>query len=141
MSRTVDLFVDSDQPLDQVAALIGDLVGRPLVCAPDGRRYLFDDGEVVAHLSEHDFVDDEDLPLSEFRYVLSAVVRSVTTIDTSAEIALMRMLNAGLRERNLLPSLLVVDLERPDDEFAPQWRAGSFAPEPCHSEDDGPVPL
>ncbi|HET9060260.1 MAG TPA: hypothetical protein VFN61_10095 [Acidimicrobiales bacterium] len=141
MSRTVDLFVDSDQPLEQVADLIGDLAGQPLVRVPDGPRFVFDDGQVTAQLSEHDFVDDEDLPLSEFRYVLSSVVRGALPIDKSPELLFLRRLNNGLHENSVLPSLLVVDLERPDDDpFAP-WGGGPSFPDPCHPEDDDEPPF
>lgn len=141
MSRTVDLFVDSDQALEQVAAVIGDLAGHRLVKVPDGSRFIFDDGHVTAQLSEHDFVDDEDLPLSEFRYVLSSVVRGAGPVDKSVELAFLRRLNNGLREQTVLPSLLVVDLERPDDDpFAP-WGAGPSFPDLCHPEDDEPLTI
>jgi hypothetical protein len=113
MSRTVDLFVDSDQPLEQVAAQLSELTGYQFVPSPDHCRFLVQDGPVIAYLAEHDFLDDDDLPLSEFRYVLSAAVRG-PSIDDSAEVACLRQVNARLRESACLPSLLVIDLERPD---------------------------
>ena len=82
MSRTVDLFLDSDQPLERHAEL-GDLMGHPLVALPDRTRYVLSEGRVNAFLSEHDFLDDDDLPLSEFRYVLSACVTATASIEES----------------------------------------------------------
>lgn len=114
MSRTVDLFIDSDQPLEQVADHLSELTGRPLVATPDRARFVLQDGPVTAYLAEHDFLDDDDLPLSEFRYVLSAPVRSPGAVDDSAEVACLRQVNADLRTGSDLPSLLVIDLERPD---------------------------
>ena len=114
MSRSVDLFIDSDQALAQVASRLGELTGQPLVASPDPSRFVLRDGPVTAHLAEHDFVDDDDLPLSEFRYVLSASVRSAGSIDDSPEAASLRRVNALWREGAYLPSLLVIDLERPD---------------------------
>ena len=86
MSRTIDLFIDSDQPLEQVAAQLSDLTGHPLVASPDRSRFVFQDGPVTAYLAEHDFLDDDDLPLSEFRYVLSTSVSSPGDIDDGAEV-------------------------------------------------------
>ena len=114
MSRTIDIFIDSDQPLEHVATQLGELTGRQLVASPDRSRFLWQDGTVTAYLAEHDFVDDDDLPLSEFRYVLSVPVRGPGDIDGSVELAALRKVNAVLRQSASLPSLLVIDLERPD---------------------------
>ena len=95
-------------------AELGDLMGHPLVALPDRTRYLLSEGRVNAFLSEHDFLDDDDLPLSEFRYVLSARVTATATIDESPELELFRKINARLATSVGLPSLLVIDLERPD---------------------------
>lgn len=115
MSRTVDLFIDSDQPLAQLAAFLGDLIGRQFVATPDGARYVLRDGSVTAYLTEHDFLDEDELPLSEFRYVLSVVVRATGEIEESEETACLRRINTQLRAVDSCPSLLVIDLERPDD--------------------------
>ncbi len=114
MSRTVDLFIDSDQPIEQVAQRLGELAGTVPLPAPPGTAYLLGDGQVAARLVEHDFVDDEGLPLSEFRYVVSCAVRGPGQLDESAELAFLRALNRRLRQESPWASLLVVDLERPD---------------------------
>jgi len=114
MSRTVDLFLDSDQPLDLVAAELSELIGAPLSPSPDRHRYALQDGGVTVYLSEHDFLDDDDLPLSEFPYVLSAQVRGAGDIDASPEARCLRRVNALWRDGPGLPSLLVIDLERLD---------------------------
>ena len=115
MSQTVDLFLDSDQPLELVANHLSELIGTPLIAAPDQARFVVRDGNVTAYLSEHDFVDDEDLPLSEFRYVLSAVIgRHGRAAGDSPELAWLRQVNAAWREDCSMPSLLVIDLERRD---------------------------
>lgn len=113
MSRTVDLFIDSDQPLERVASQLGELTGRPLIASPDGTRFVFEDQGVTAYLSEHDFLDDDDLPLSEFRYVLSTVARAPDRPEDGPEAASLRRVNALLSQSGSLPSLLVLDLERP----------------------------
>jgi len=114
MSRTVDLFLDSDQPLGRVAEQLRELTGNQLVASPDNTHFVMLAGDVTAYLAEHDFLDDDDLPLSEFRYVLSASVRSAGNIEQSPEVACLRQVNTLLRESAGFPSLLVIDLERPD---------------------------
>ncbi len=120
MSRTVDLFIDSDQPIERLAASLGEITGKELVALPDRCRFTFRDGAVMAYLSEHDFLDDDDLPLSEFRYVLSAPVSRSSNVDDGPEIGCLRRVNAQLRRAGALPSLLVIDLERPGPAQADQ---------------------
>jgi hypothetical protein len=114
MSRTVDLFLDSEQPLGHVAEQLSELTGNQLVASPDKAHFVMLAGDVTAYLAEHDFLDDDDLPLSEFRYVLSASVRSAGNIEHSPEVACLRLVNSLLRQSAGFPSLLVIDLERPD---------------------------
>lgn len=114
MPRTVDLFLDSDQPLSRVAEQLSELSFVRFVAAPDQAHFVAHDGDVVAYLTDHDFLDDNDLPLSEFRYVLSASVTRSASIEDSPELAFLRKVNAGLRQSGAFPSLLVIDLERPD---------------------------
>jgi hypothetical protein len=114
MPRTVDLFLDSDRPLSRVAEQLSELDLVRFVAAPDQAHFVARDGDVVAHLTDHDFLDDDDLPLSEFRYVLSASVQRTVPIEDSPELAFLRKVNAGLRQSGAFPSLLVIDLERPD---------------------------
>jgi len=114
MPRTVDLFIDSDLPLAQLALRVGEVVGRTLLPSPDGSRFVLHDEGVTAYLAEHDFLDDDDLPLSEFRYVLSASVRESDNFEDSAEVSYLRRANTSLRQATGLSSLLVLDLELPD---------------------------
>ena len=114
MPRTVDLFLDSDQPLDRFADYLADLTGCQFQGCPGRTRFAMQDGDVTAFLAEHDFLDDEDLPLSEFRFVLSAVVRGDGNIEATPETACLRRVNARLRDDGRHASLLVLDLERPD---------------------------
>ena len=127
MARTVDLFIDSDQPIEQLAYRLGELAGTVPRPAPLGASYLLGDGEVAARLAEHDFLDDEGLPLSEFRYVVSCAVRRPGELDESAELAFLRALNRRLRQESLWPSLLVVDLERLDPADADGQPGGGAA--------------
>jgi hypothetical protein len=114
MSRTVDLFLDSDQPLGHVAEQLSELSGNQLVASPDRTHFVMVAGDITAYLAEHDFLDDDNLPLSEFRYVLSASVRGAGDIEESPEVACLRQVNTLLKQSAGFPSLLVIDLERPD---------------------------
>ena len=106
--------MDSDQPLDRFASQLAELTGHPFVPSPDGQLFAMHAGEVTAYLAEHEFLDDDDLPLGEFRYVLSAPVRSAGSLEESAETACLRNVNTLFRSRGTTPSLLVLDLDRPD---------------------------
>jgi hypothetical protein len=112
--RTVDLFLDSDQPLGRVAEQLSELTGNQLVASPDKTHFSMLAGGVTAYLAEHDFLDADNLPLSEFRYVLSASVRTAGDIEQSPEVACLRLVNTLLRQNAGFASLLVIDLERPD---------------------------
>lgn len=114
MPRTVDLFLDSDQPLDRVAEQLAELSNARFVASPDRAHFVAHDSDVVAYLAGHDFLDDDELPLSEFRYVLSASVPAGVAIEESRELSFLRRVNAGLRQSGAFASLLVIDLERPD---------------------------
>jgi hypothetical protein len=114
LPRAIDLFIDSDRPLDRLADELCHLTGLPFTPSPDRSRYVMQDGPVVAHLSGHDFLDDEGLPLSEFRYVLSTAIAYGADLEASAELAALRRVSACAREADALACLLVIDLERPD---------------------------
>jgi hypothetical protein len=113
MPRTVDLFLDSDQPLDRVAEQLEELSKARFVASPDQAYFVAHDGDVVAYLTGHDFLDDDDLPLSEFRYVLSASVPHGTSIEDSREMSFLRRVNAAVGQSGAFACLLVIDLERP----------------------------
>jgi hypothetical protein len=106
--------MDSDQPLGRVAEQLSELTGNQLVASPDKTHFVMLAGDITAYLAEHDFLDDDKLPLSEFRYVLSASVRSAGDIEDSPELACLRLVNTLLSQSGGFPSLLVIDLERPD---------------------------
>lgn len=115
MARSIDLFIDSDRPLDGLADELSELTGLVFAPAPDRRRYVMQDGLVVCHLSGHDFLDDDGLPLSEFRYVLATSVPLGTELATSPEVTSLRHVRDRLLEQAGPPCLLVIDLERPDE--------------------------
>jgi hypothetical protein len=111
MSRTVDLFIDTDRTLESLAGVLSEIVGVRFEPSPDRSRFVFRDGQVTGYLAAHDFLDDDDLPLSEFRYVISAAVAGAGDIGQSPEACCLRRVSSLWQEATGLPSLLVFDLE------------------------------
>ncbi|HUJ65739.1 MAG TPA: hypothetical protein VLX59_09395 [Acidimicrobiales bacterium] len=141
MSRSIDLFIDTEQPVNELAGAIGELLAHRLVEDPATGVWSLTDGEVEARLSEHPYVDDGDLPFTRFKYSLSArVANSVRPQDAPATALLRR--TAELVQRQLgLSVLLVMDLQYRDHEVdgagggtdgrgpeAPDVRVGTVGP-------------
>jgi hypothetical protein len=114
MSRSVDLFIDADAPIDEVAANLGELLGSPLVQGPGPGIWLLQEGSVEAVLSRHPFLDDGDLLLSRYRYALSAQVSNSGRIQDAPETALLRHVADRVLRGSHLPALLVFDLQYRD---------------------------
>ncbi len=114
MARTVELFLDSDQPLALVARDLAGLVGARLSPLPGTSGFALSDGPVDATVREHAFVDDEGLPLSAFRYVVTVVVAGTYEPEAGPELHWLRALRRRVRDERPWACLLVVDLERPD---------------------------
>jgi hypothetical protein len=114
MSRSIDLFIDADQPPDELAAALGRVLGSDLEKDSATGAWVLRQGDVHAGLTEHPFADDEDLPFTRFRYSLSArVANTVRPQDAPATVLLRRI--ADLTQRQLgLPVLLVMDLQYRD---------------------------
>jgi hypothetical protein len=111
MSRSVDLFIGSSLPIDQVAEMLHTRSGAQLVPTVDPQRWRFIDGAVTADLYEHPYVDDGELWLSRYRYVLSTrMAEGVGPVD-SAEVLGLRHLAQVLHDPAELPVLLVLDLQ------------------------------
>jgi hypothetical protein len=127
MSRSIDLFIDADQPPDELAAALGRVLGSGLEKDSASGAWLLRQGDVQAILTEHSFADDEDLPFTRFRYSLSArVANTVRLQDAPATVVLRRI--ADLTQRQLgLPVLLVMDLQYRDQ---PAETAGEGDPAP-----------
>ncbi len=74
MSRSVDLFIDANVPLDELAGALGRHTGSSLVPEADQARWVLQEGDIRATLAEHPYGDDGDLPFSRYRFALSARV-------------------------------------------------------------------
>jgi hypothetical protein len=119
MSRSIDLFIDTEQPVNELAGAIGELLDHRLVEDPATRVWSLTNGEVEARLSEHPYVDDGDLPFTRFKYSLSARVANTVRPQEAPATALLRR-TAELVQRQLgLSVLLVMDLQYRDRELDP----------------------
>jgi hypothetical protein len=111
MSRFIDLFIESALALDDLASELTRLTGTPCLAAPDAPMWVLTDGDVVAELSEHRFVDDRNLKLSRYRYCLSARVGPDAAVDhNSPQTLSLRAVQATLRAARY-STLLVWDLQ------------------------------
>ena len=90
MSRSVDLFIDADLPLDELAGALGRQTGSSLVPEADQARWVLQEGDARATLAEHPYCDDGDLPFSRYRFALSARVSNDVRPHDTAEAALLR---------------------------------------------------
>jgi hypothetical protein len=114
MSRTIDLFIDADQPPDELAAALGRALGSALEKDSATGAWLLRRGDVQVCLTEHPFADDEGLPFTRFRYSLSARVANTVRLQDAPATVLLRQV-ADLTQRQLgLPVLLVMDLQYRD---------------------------
>jgi hypothetical protein len=125
MARSIDLFIDAPVELPELADRLGQLTGSPLVASPRGDRYILSEGDTVAHLGSHPFLDDGELLLSRYPYVLSARVSSGQSVADSRELALLRHLAELIRQRTSMAALVVHDLQNRDKASAPSAPTGS----------------
>jgi hypothetical protein len=132
MSRSVDLFIDSDSTVADLATQLGRLCELDFHPGPDDRSWVVRDGDVTAVLAHHPYVDDRDLVFSHFRYALSARVSSEHRIDTAPETTLLRRISERLLRGSELPVLLVLDLQYRD-------QATSAPSAPADSAGAGPA--
>ncbi|MBO0732044.1 MAG: hypothetical protein J2P57_22480 [Acidimicrobiaceae bacterium] len=111
MSRSIDLFVASDLPLEQVAEQLGHAISASLSASPHGATFILRDGDVVAELGPHPYQDDGDLLLSRYRYALSAAVPDDARPQYTPEAVVLRKIAQAVRAKDLFPVLLVMDLQ------------------------------
>ena len=114
MSRSVDLFIDADIPIGELAAELGRLTDLSLDPRPDSAEWTLEEGEVRATLAEHPYVDDGDLLLAHYRYALSCRVTNGVRLQAAPETALLRLVAEALQHKSEMPVLLVLDLQYRD---------------------------
>lgn len=141
MSRSVDLFIEADLPLGDLAGAVASQCDVRLSADPDHGCWVVQDGPVRAVLAPHRYVDDGELPLSRYPYALSARVGAGRPQD-SAEAALLRRIGHRLQESSGWPVLLVLDLQyrdtpRPEESVAPGGAGAGGAVDAGGAADDG----
>lgn len=113
MSRSVDLFIDSHDPIDQIAARIERLTRIGVRPGEVPGTWALDEGEVHADLRIHPFVDDGELVFERYRYALSSrVPHGIRPLD-APETVFLRLVSEALRGDGV-PTLLVHDLQYRD---------------------------
>lgn len=129
MSRSVDLFIDSQLPLPDVAHALAVLTGASSTPSGSG-GFRLQRGAMVADVRSHGYVDDGALRFSRYPYVLSARFATDASPAASPEVAFVRYAADLVRDRMDSTALLVLDLEQrdragvaarsdPDDDFEP----------------------
>ena len=109
MARCIDLFLDAQLEIEALAEELTGITGvsfRP----DDEGRYVAHIRDALLTLSGHDFVDDCNLPLSRYRYDISARVGAGGLLD-STEAEIFRHMLASLKATGQFPALLVFDLQ------------------------------
>jgi hypothetical protein len=110
----VDLFIDADVALDEMASALERHTGTQLVAEPDQARWVFQEGDTRATLAEHPYGDDGELFLSRYRFALSARVSNDVRPHETAEAALLRRVAQKIQQGPTWPVLLVHDLQYRD---------------------------
>lgn len=113
MSRSVDLFIDSARPIDDLAQQLAGLTRMTLSPGPSPESWCFQEGDLRAELRVHPFVPDRELAFDRYRYALSARVPEGARPSDSAEASLLRVVSETLRKEGMA-SLLVHDLQYAD---------------------------
>lgn len=111
MSRSVDLFIDSSLPIEALAEHLRARTGAEFMPSDDPARWRMVDGSLVADLYEHAYVDDGELWLSRYRYVLSTHLADGVGLLDSDEVLGLRHLAQALHAPPDLSVLLVLDLQ------------------------------
>ena len=129
MSRSVDLFIDADVPLEELASALEHHAGMHLVAEPDQARWVLQEGDTRATLAEHPYGDDGDLLFTRYRFALSARVSNDVRPHDTPEAALLRRIAQKIQQGPTWPVLLVHDLQYRDRTQEPRSegaaRAGS----------------
>lgn len=109
MSKTVDLFIESDQPIDGLAEILGAATGWPVEPGEEPGTWSVRHGEVRADLHRHPFVNDGPLAFERYPFALTAQVDG-SRLTESPQASMLRAVADRLREQRI-PTMLVHDLQ------------------------------
>ena len=110
MPRSVDLFIESQDPLDTLTESVAGIEGVVVTPIEEG-RYLIQDGEVRAVLGGHRVSGEGEPALGEYRYAASAEVPDTVRPQDSAQAVLLRKVAQRLQEKPSASVLMVLDLQ------------------------------
>jgi len=110
MSRSVDLFLSTPEPLEVVAATIREKAGVSVDAALDG-TWTVREGETSVSLSPHRYVDYGDLFLSRYDYALSGEVPATARPQDTPVAALLRQVGSAIQQHTSWAVLMVLDLQ------------------------------
>ena len=122
MSRSIDLFIDSARPIDDLAQEMSRLTRMALTPGRSPDTWCLQEGEVRAELRVHPFLPDRELAFDRYRYALSTRVDEGSRPADSAEASLLRVVSETLRKAGMA-SLLVHDLQYKDPAGSPEGPA------------------
>jgi hypothetical protein len=109
MSKTVDLFIESDQPIESVAAMLAAETGWPVEPGEVPGTWTLAAGEDRADLHAHPYVNDGPLAFERYAYALTAQVNG-SRLTESPQAAMLRTVADRLRASKV-PTMLVHDLQ------------------------------
>ena len=109
MSRSIDLFIATDLPLEEVAALIATRTGLEVKERSADGALLIVGRDATAALAVHGYADEGDLRLSRYRYALTATTEATHHVGDTPQATMLRAIASELGRE--LSVLLVVDLQ------------------------------
>jgi len=113
VSRSIDLFIRSSKPPDEVAADLSRVADLTLVRDKEPDTWALEHSDVQAQLRAHHFIDDGDLVLERYQYALSSRIEHGGRPTDSRPANLFRQVSARLRAEGM-DCLLVHDLQYRD---------------------------
>lgn len=113
MSRSIDLFIECPKPIDEVASELARTTRMTLTPGTLPATWSLEEDGVHAELRAHPYIDDGDLVLERYQYVLSCRVSDGRRLTDSPEANLLRMVSEALHKEGI-GSLIVHDLQYRD---------------------------
>lgn len=129
MSRSIDLFIESKKTAVEAAEQIGQLTGFTLTAGGEPDTWSLEEGGISAEFAANHYIDDGDLLLGRYGYVLSARVPSDVRLADAPETSLLRTVSEALHKGGMT-TLLVHDLQYHDRVSSPPTAPDQNVPEP-----------